>query len=99
MDRGLAKAKANAKKAGIDSETLRISNTKGKRFAITVEGKTINFGLWPFSGEGTFIDHGDTKIREAWYARHSKIKLKDGSMAINTKSSPDYYSSRILWPR
>ena len=99
MNRGLAKAKANARKAGIDPLTLRVSEAKGKRFAITIDGKTINFGLWPFTGQGTFIDHGDKDIRDAWYARHSKIKLKDGSMAINTKTSPDYYSARILWPR
>jgi hypothetical protein len=99
MNRGLAKAKANAQKAGIDPSTLRISEAKGKRFAITVDGKTINFGLFPFSGQGTFIDHGDTKLRDSWYARHSKIKLKDGSQAINTKTSPDYYSARILWAK
>ena len=58
--------------------------------------KTINFGLWPFSANGTYIDHHDNKIRDAWRARHSKI-MKDGKTAYLDKSSPEYYSWNLLW--
>jgi hypothetical protein len=95
----LEQAKAIAKRKGIKNwNTLEISKAKNKRFSIiSPSGKKINFGLWPYSGKGTFLDHGDEKIKDAWFARHSKILLKDGTKAINNKESPDYYASRILW--
>ena len=70
------------------------SNVKGKRFYVIFQGKKINFG----SATGkTFIDHGDTKIRDAWRARHSKIKLKDGRFAYKVKTSPEWWSWTLLW--
>jgi hypothetical protein len=98
MDRLLSKAKTIAKNKKIDNwDTLAISNAKGKRFSIrSPDGKLINFGLFPFSGNGTFIDHNDDKIRDAWRARHSKI-MKGGKLAYKDKSSPEYYSWNILW--
>jgi hypothetical protein len=98
MDRLLNKAKAIAKSKNIDNWiTLNISNAKNKRFSIkSPSGKLINFGLWEFKGKGTFLDHNDTKIRDAWRARHSKI-LKDGKKAYMDKESPEYYSWNILW--
>lgn len=94
-DRKLKEARAVAKKKGI-KEQINISNAKNKRFSVIVDGKTINFGLYPFSGKGTYLDHKDEKIREAWKARHSKI-LKDGKPAYLNKNSPEYYSYNILW--
>lgn len=94
-DRKLAQARAVAKNKGIKEE-INISNAKNKRFSVIVDGKTINFGLYPFSGKGTFLDHKDEKIREAWRARHSKI-LKEGKPAYLNKNSPEYYSWNILW--
>ena len=94
-DRKLKEARAVAKKKGIKEE-INISNAKNKRFSVIVDGKTINFGLFEFSGRGTFLDHKDEKIRDAWRARHSKI-LKDGKPAYLNKNSPEYYSWNILW--
>lgn len=94
-DRKLKEARAVARKKGIKEE-INISNAKNKRFSVIVDGKTINFGLYPFSGKGTYLDHKDEKIREAWKARHSKI-LKDGKPAYLNKNSPEYYSYNILW--
>ena len=95
-DRKLSIVKQIAKNKGIDGEITE-SKAKGKRLAIKVDGKTINFGVWPYSGKGTFIDHKDEKLREAWQARHSKILLKDGSPAYKSKTSPDYYAWNLLW--
>lgn len=94
----LAEAKAVAKRKGIKNwDTLEISKAKNKRFSIiSPSGKKTNFGQYPYK-RGTFLDHGDEKIKDAWFARHSKIFLKDGTKAINNKESPDYYASRILW--
>jgi hypothetical protein len=98
MDRLLNKAKKIAKsKSIVNWNTLEIAKAKDKRFSIiSPSGKKINFGLFPFKGQGTFIDHGDIKIRDAWRARHSKI-LKDGKKAYEDKESPEYYSYNILW--
>jgi hypothetical protein len=63
---------------------------------VSPSGKKINFGLYPFKGEGTYIDHNDDKIRKAWQARHKMI-MKDGKPAYLDKESAEYYSYNILW--
>ena len=97
--RKINEARSVALKRGIikSSEELQLSKNKNKRFSIKVNNKIINFGLWPYSGKGSFIDHGDEKLKLAWRARHSKIILKDGTPAYMSKDSPDYYAWRILW--
>lgn len=97
-DRKLLLAKIIAKEKGIDNwDTLEISDAKNKRFSIiSPDGNKINFGLYPFKGKGTYIDHLDENIRDAWRARHSKI-LKDGKPAYMNPESPEFYSWNILW--
>jgi len=70
------------------------SRVRGKRFYVIYSGKKINFGS---STGQTFIDHGDKRIRKAWRARHSKIKLKDGRYAYQVKTSPEWWAYRLLW--
>ena len=60
MDRNLSVVRDKAKKLNIDASSIKISNNKNKRFQILVNGKTINFGLYPFKN-GTYIDHHDDK--------------------------------------
>jgi hypothetical protein len=98
MDRLLSEAKKKAKSIEIVNwETLEPSKAKDKRFSIiSPSGKKINFGLFPFKGKGSFLDHKDIKIKEAWQARHRKI-MKDGKPAYLNKESADYYSWNILW--
>jgi hypothetical protein len=98
MSRLLSEAKKVAKSKNIINwDTLEISKAKEKRFSIkSPTGKLINFGLWPFKGQGTFLDHKDDKIKENWRARHSKI-MKDGKPSYLNKESPEYYSWNILW--
>ena len=94
--RGLQIAQNIAKNVGIDGD-IQVSNRKNKRFMITrPDGKLIHFGLWPFTGEGAYIDHGDDKLKKAWRARHKKI-LKDGKPAYKNKDSPEYFSWNLLW--
>jgi hypothetical protein len=98
MNRFLSDAKKVAKSKNIVNwDTLEISKAKDKRFSIiSPNGKKINFGLYPFKGQGTFLDHKDEKIKDAWRARHSKI-MKDGKPSYLNKESPEYYSWNILW--
>jgi hypothetical protein len=95
-NRNLQIARNIANNLGIEG-IINTSRVKGKRFTITrPDGKKISFGVWPYTGEGTFIDHGDEKIKKAWKARHKKI-LKDNKPAYKNPDSPEYYSWRILW--
>lgn len=84
--------RANALVLGADD--LQLSPNKGKRFYVIFKGKKIHFGSK--NGE-TFIDHGDEKKRRDWYARHSKILLKDKTRAIDNKHSPAFWSAKLLW--
>lgn len=96
QERGLQIVKNIAKNIGIDGD-IKVSSRKGKRFMITrPDGKLIHFGLYPFTGEGAYIDHGDDKIRKNWRARHKKI-LKDGKPAYKNPDSPEFYSWNLLW--
>jgi len=86
------KLKLKAKKYG--ATDFGISTVKGKRFFIVYRNKKINFG----SDVGkTFYDHKNRKKRQAWIARHSKIKNKEGEFVIYIKTSPSYWANSILW--
>ena len=70
------------------------SKTKGKKYYVIYDGKTINFG----SATGkTYLDHKDNAKRDAWRARHSKIKLKDGRSAYKVKESPGFWNWNLTW--
>jgi hypothetical protein len=70
------------------------SKLKSKRFYVVYDGKKINFG----SAVGkTFYDHQDSKKKDAWIARHSKVLNKEGEKVINLKSSPSFWAAKILW--
>lgn len=98
-DRKLSDARKVAKSKGLikNDEELQLSKAKNKRFAIKYDNKTINFGLWPYSSAGSYLDHRDDKIRAAWRARHSKIVLKDGRLAYKVSGQPEFFSWHILW--
>ena len=95
-DRKLSVARAIMRRKGINGK-LDISNRKNKRFVITLnDGSKIHFGVWPYKKHGTYLDHGNDKIRQAWKARHKAI-LKDGKPAYLNKHSSEFYSWNLLW--
>ena len=66
------------------------SNRKGKRFvAVFKNGEKIHFGQ---AGGNTYIDHGDTKKRDAYLARHGAGR-EDWTTPYNAGS----LSRWILW--
>ena len=95
MDRKLAVVQKIAKQKSIDGEITE-SKAKGKRFTIVYNNKKINFGSWEYTGKGTFIDHKDEKLRDAWMARHEKILLKSGEPAYKDKKSPYYKDKNFI---
>ena len=70
---------------------IKKSDKKGKRLmAIFDDKKKVHFGL-ENPKIGTYIDHGDKKIRAAYRARHKKdLDTKDFKR-------PGYLSYYILW--
>ena len=71
-----------------------ISHNMNKRYYVIYNERKINFG----SKHGhTYIDHRNNDIRRAWIARHSKIKNHNNQYVINLKTSPSYWSYKILW--
>ena len=86
--------KLKKKALSLGADHLDYSTKKNKRFMILFRGKWIHFGSHVGN---TFIDHKDKKKRSAWYARHSKVLNKKGQKVINLKTSPSYWSARILW--
>lgn len=93
--RGLEEAVANARSRGIHVP-IQVSTRKGKRFMALFEGRVVHFGLWPYQGSGTWVDHKDESIRKAWRARHSKIMV-DGRPAYTVRGSPSWFSWNYLW--
>ncbi len=70
------------------------SKAKGKKYYVIYNGRRINFGA---KGYDDFTTHKDvTRVRKYW-ARHSKIKDKQGRRVIYNKESPSYWSARLLW--
>lgn len=86
--------KLKQKALSLGATEFGVSKVKNKRYYVLYNGKTIHFGL---KNGSTFIDHKDESKRKAWVARHSKIKLKDGSLAYKNKNQASYWSTKILW--
>jgi len=71
------------------------SDKYGKRFFVEYKGKRIDFGS---DSRETFFDIKDKDKRKNWYARHStNINKKTGKPFIQEKTSPLFWSSRLLW--
>lgn len=95
MARKLNEAQQIALRQGLISapSQLGISHRKSKRFVVQTKNGPVHFGIWPFSGEGTFLDHKSPEKRKNWYARHRAQNPK----AIKDPSSPLFWAARILW--
>lgn len=86
--------KNKAQKLGLKG-TIETSKSKDKKFVwISPAGKKINFGS---RGMQDYLDHKDSKRREAYRKRHSAIKTKSGKRAIDIKGSPAWLSFNLLW--
>jgi len=70
------------------------SKAKNKKYYVIYNNRRVNFGQ---KGASDFTKHKDVGKKRAWWARHSKIKDKSGRRVINDKTSPSYWSSRLLW--
>lgn len=74
-----------------------------KYTAVLDSGKKVKFGDKRYEhfkdkiGFFSDLDHNDKKRRKNYRARHGAIKLKDGTLAVNKKYSPAWFSYNYLW--
>jgi len=90
--------KKKARELGYDN--VKKSTRKNKKYMIEVEDEETKEKKWIHFGARNyqdFLDHGDEKLKKYYRARHSKIKLKDGSPAHFKRGSPAFFSYYILW--
>jgi hypothetical protein len=88
---------------------IKKSSRSGKKYMVTVKDgdskKTVHFGdsnmeqYKDSTGLGLYSskDHGDETRRKSFRSRFQGITQKDGSKAINDKTSPAYWAYRYLW--
>jgi len=82
------------KALSLGATDLGYSDRRDKRFYVIYNNKIIHFA----SKQGkAFIDHHDESKRRAWIARHSKIVDSEGVPFITKKTSPAFWSYKILW--
>ena len=70
------------------------SQRKNKKLYVVYGGKQIHFGSQSHSD---FLQHNDQQRRKRYHARADKIKLKDGSYAVDNMNSPAFWSKHLLW--
>ena len=70
---------------------IRPSEKPDKRLKVVYEGKTIHFGSGNLTGKGTYLEHGDDKIKKNWIARH---KVRED---WNDPKTAGYWSRWVLW--
>lgn len=86
------------------------SPKKSKKYrAILPNGSKVDFGSSSFQhfkdsvpksqggGIWSHMDHNDKERRKNYRKRHSAIRLKDGSRAIDKIYSPAFFSYYLLW--
>jgi hypothetical protein len=82
------------KALSLGASSVGYSTRQGKKYYVEYNNKIIHFG----SDVGkTYLDHKDNNIREAWRARHYKIKNKAGQYVHTLKDSPSYWADKLLW--
>ena len=96
----LSRVKSKARQLKIKYDDITISTNPLKKFMLTYEGKTTHFGN---RGSNDYLiltiekNPDAEKIRNAYRARHSKIKTKSGKLAIEIPYSSAYLSYYLLW--
>jgi hypothetical protein len=93
-DEIIRKLEKKLKALRVPYDYVGYSPSRTKRFKIIIDGKPVHFGDPKAT---TFFDMPDENKRRAYIARHSKIKLKDGTRAIDLKYSPAWFSLNLLW--
>ncbi len=80
----LTKAKANARKIGVE---VKVSTAKNKKLDVFKDAKKVaSIGDIRYSD---YLQHGDDTRKKAYKTRHAKNR--------NIVGTPGYYADKILW--
>ena len=96
----LNRVKSKARQMKIKFDAIDVSDKPNKKFMLSYNNKTIHFGN---RGSNDYIilqltNNPDAdKIRNAYRARHGKIRTKNGLLAYQIEYSPAYLSYHLLW--
>lgn len=93
-DQTISKLEKKLKSLRVPYAWVGYSPRKNKRFRVIINDKPVDFGD---PNAYTFFDGATEEKRRAYIARHSKIKLKDGTRAIDQKYTPAWFSFYVLW--
>ena len=75
--------------------SVGISQKAGKKLRLTLmDGRTIDFGA---AGSLTYLEGASEAKKNSYIARHSQIRLKNGTRAIDARYSPAWLSFHVLW--
>tara|TARA_R110002020_G_scaffold73940_5_gene189593 strand:+ start:1135 stop:1395 length:261 start_codon:yes stop_codon:yes gene_type:complete len=80
----LTKARANAKKIGVE---VKVSTRKGKKLDVFKNGEKVA-SIGDINYED-FLTHGDEQRKKNYKSRHEKDRHKVGTAS--------YYADQILW--
>ena len=82
-----------ARKYGVRGE-IRPSERRDKKLKVRHRDSWIHFGHTAYED---FTTHRDPVRRENYCRRAGGIRGKDGRLAGNDPSAPNYYAMRLLW--
>lgn len=90
----LDRVRAKARRLGF-TERIDVSDRPTKKFVVTLStGKAVHFGQ---KGAEDFLDHKDPERRRRYLLRARGIRDGQGRLTRDRKSSPNFWSIRILW--
>ena len=90
----LEKVKQRLIKLKVPFTDLSLSDRPNKKIKIIINGKIIHYGD---KNSHTYIEGADEKKRNAYRARASKIKNKNGQYTYLIKYTPNYLAYWTLW--
>ena len=90
----LEKVKKRLRELDVPFEDVQLSPKPDKKIMVVIDGKKIHFGA---KNSTSYLEQRNDKKRDAYIARHSAIKLKDGTRAIDNPYSPAWLSFYALW--
>lgn len=92
--RKLERVRAKARRLGF-SERIDVSDRPTKKFVVTLaSGARVHFGQ---NGAEDYLDHRDPERRRRFLLRARGIRDGEGRLTRDRRSSPNFWSIRILW--
>lgn len=90
----LDRVRAKARRLGL-TEPIDVSDRPTKKFVVRLaSGLAVHFGQ---RGAEDFLDHGDPERRRRYLLRARGIRDGRGRLTRDRKSSPNFWSIRVLW--